>query len=533
MSESRKSRKERRRTSLSPPKQTPVRGIIDPADSLWGTVDNLTPDYYSTLTQFTSWASEQTDAQKQWSDSPPDPSPPTVLRTIHTFPLTESLPSACLRWLRARKFSLVETKRMVLRARMLRCVELGDSRPHTAYADEAAPLVADKLSVHPGSPHYNDYWRQGGWFDAKDAAPGDKTAPPLDAFLDSYPQGYFGSSKLDAKTQTACPLWICKVGKINTPNLSTFTSMRTVLQYHWYAMEVALSSALVSTSATYNLNPIESRCLVILDLKNLTLRDCTNSVSLAIVKTQAAVDSLAYPETMFRSVIKDPPGFFKMTWALIKGWVDARTASKIELQSGRRGIERIVELCDPATLPSDYGGREINRATSVIYGGSIDEDADASSPPSPPCDETLLKTQVKLINVGGKRLASCTGHSHPLTIDRDDTHLQASVHTMCHSLSSTFTLQVLKRNIVVGKAKDGDWEDVTSPVAVINNNPKAIENDAEFKTPDTDPHYNEPVGVILGFVPVAKGRTYRIKGVAEKSWGSHDYLTVLRVRDVN
>ena len=70
-------------------------------------------------------------------------------------------------------------------------------------------------------------------------------------------------------------------------------------------MEVALKRALSSTMAS-SVAPdgsppthLESRCLVLLDLSALTLRDCTNKQSLSIIKTQSQIDSLAYPETMY------------------------------------------------------------------------------------------------------------------------------------------------------------------------------------------------------------------------------------------
>ena len=52
------------------------------------------------------------------------------------------------------------------------------------------------------------------------------------------------------------------------------------------------------------------------------------------------------------------PGFFSPTWNLIKGWLDARTANKIEVVSNRKDWEKkLLEYVDADQLPSDYGGR--------------------------------------------------------------------------------------------------------------------------------------------------------------------------------
>lgn len=49
--------------------------------------------------------------------------------------------------------------------------------------------------------------------------------------------------------------------------------------------------------------------------------------------------------------------FFSASWRLIKGWLDPRTAAKIEVLSNKKEAERkLLELVDKDQLPSDYGG---------------------------------------------------------------------------------------------------------------------------------------------------------------------------------
>lgn len=79
--------------------------------------------------------------------------------------------------------------------------------------------------------------------------------------------------------------------------------------------------------------------------------------ALAIIKDQAAIDSICFPETMSKMLIVNAPSFFAATWRLIKGWLDPRTASKIEVISSRSAMEkRLLEFIDADKLPSDYGG---------------------------------------------------------------------------------------------------------------------------------------------------------------------------------
>jgi hypothetical protein len=98
-------------------------------------------------------------------------------------------------------------------------------------------------------------------------------------------------------------------------------------------------------------------CFCILDLKNLTM-SALSSRALAITKEQASIDSVCFPETMSKMVIVNAPTFFAATWRVIKGWLDPRTAAKIEVISNVKTMEkRLLELVEEAQLPVDYGGK--------------------------------------------------------------------------------------------------------------------------------------------------------------------------------
>jgi len=97
--------------------------------------------------------------------------------------------------------------------------------------------------------------------------------------------------------------------------------------------------------------------VTVIDLEHLSTSQLSKR-ALSIVKTQTAIDSVCFPETMNRTLVINAPRFFSMTWGIIKGWIDPRTASKIELISSRKTWEaRLRELCDEDEIPSDYGGK--------------------------------------------------------------------------------------------------------------------------------------------------------------------------------
>lgn len=98
------------------------------------------------------------------------------------------------------------------------------------------------------------------------------------------------------------------------------------------------------------------------------------SKALAIIKEQAAVDSLCFPETMSKMFIVNCPMFFSASWRLIKGWLDPRTAGKIEVLSNKdQAKKKLLELVDEDQLPSDYGGKGPD--TKETLKGAIPGDA--------------------------------------------------------------------------------------------------------------------------------------------------------------
>merc|ERR1712071_503977 len=87
-------------------------------------------------------------------------------------------------------------------------------------------------------------------------------------------------------------------------------------------------------------------CVIILDLGDLSVTQL-NSRTLAIIKEQSFIDSLCFPETMSRTFVINAPRFFSATWGIIRGWLDARTVSKMEVLSSRKTWEkRLLEYID-------------------------------------------------------------------------------------------------------------------------------------------------------------------------------------------
>lgn len=107
-------------------------------------------------------------------------------------------------------------------------------------------------------------------------------------------------------------------------------------------------------------------CFCVLDLGGLAASQLSKR-ALTIVKEQAAIDSLCFPETMSKMLIVNAPTFFSATWGIIKGWLDPRTAAKIEVISNRKKMEaRLLEYIDADQVPSDYGGTGADSTSTMM-----------------------------------------------------------------------------------------------------------------------------------------------------------------------
>jgi hypothetical protein len=181
-------------------------------------------------------------------------------------------------------------------------------------------------------------------------------------FISQYPQLYSGHSKI------GCPVFYSKPGMLNIDGIECITTLEGIIKFHWHVMQSDyLKRLLKFKEKNPNFNRFES--VSVLDLDGLTMAKL-NARTLDIIKQQAFIDSLCFPETMNKMVIVNAPRAFSITWPIIKGFVDARTASKIEIFSSTSAAAKMLkEIIDEDQLPVDYGGTAEN--TNVTMSKSL------------------------------------------------------------------------------------------------------------------------------------------------------------------
>lgn len=231
-------------------------------------------------------------------------------KTVYSFGEEEGEPYTLCRWLRARKFDFDQVVTMVEQA----TEERSGPKENDFYPDPKAALMVEKH-----------------------------------VYVSQYPQFYFGNGK------NGVPVFYSQAGRVNMKGLECLTTFDSILKYHWFEMIHNFATRLRNNKME-NDSFTDYACITVMDLDGLSVGSLSGR-TLALIKEQIKIDSLCFPETLNRMVIVNAPRFFAATWSLIKGWLDPRTANKIEIISSQKATEkRLKELIEPDQIPKDYGG---------------------------------------------------------------------------------------------------------------------------------------------------------------------------------
>ncbi|KAJ7780633.1 CRAL-TRIO domain-containing protein [Mycena maculata] len=214
-----------------------------------------------------------------------------------------------LRFLRARKFNLAQSKTMITNAQEWRKTLNGTGIDHLY--SEIDPF---------------DYQER-------------------EAIFDIWPLFFH---KTDKKGR---PLNVHTFGGVDLPKLyKTCTPER-----HWHSVIVnaeCLPREVLPASSRLAGRPIGT-VFVIVDLKGFSLAKFWQMKSLARQSFQISQDY--FPETMGQLAIVNAPTTFAFIWSMIKPWLSKETAEKVDIL-GHDYKKVLLELIDADSLPTTLGG---------------------------------------------------------------------------------------------------------------------------------------------------------------------------------
>uniref|UniRef100_A0A7S3Q6Q1 CRAL-TRIO domain-containing protein n=1 Tax=Chaetoceros debilis TaxID=122233 RepID=A0A7S3Q6Q1_9STRA len=224
----------------------------------------------------------------------------------------EEVEYALCRWLRARKFILSDTIKMVKEA--MECS--AGARTHNFYPCPDKALCVERS-----------------------------------LYIKNFPQVYYGHAK------NGCPVYISQPGLFNAEKIMTLTNVSSIINYHWYAQMYEFSKKLDEMRLSQNGGFKRYECVCIIDLARLTSKQL-NKTAISVAKEQSAIDSLCFPETLSKLLIINAPTFFTVFWRAVRRWLDQRTTDKIEVVGTNRTklLKSLSEVIEVGMLPSDFGG---------------------------------------------------------------------------------------------------------------------------------------------------------------------------------
>nr|CAB3448773.1 unnamed protein product [Digitaria exilis] len=168
----------------------------------------------------------------------------------------------------------------------------------------------------------------------------------MDQVLEHYPQGHHGVDK-DGR-----PVYMEKLGQIDTTKLLQVTSMDRYVQYHVREFERAFAVKFPACSISAKKHIDQST--TILDVSGVGYKNFNKAARDLIGRLQK-IDGDNYPETLCRMFIINAGQGFRLLWNTVKSFLDPKTTAKIHVL-GNKYQSKLLEVIDASELPEFFGG---------------------------------------------------------------------------------------------------------------------------------------------------------------------------------
>ncbi|KAI0469141.1 CRAL/TRIO domain protein [Xylaria cf. heliscus] len=98
-----------------------------------------------------------------------------------------------------------------------------------------------------------------------------------------------------------------------------------------------------------------SKAVYIVDITYISLRQAWNIRGYA--QSITGLLATCYPEVVDKIYVVNAPPYFSKVWAIIKGWIDPNTATKLVIVPPADVLTTLLEVIDIECIPGRYGGQ--------------------------------------------------------------------------------------------------------------------------------------------------------------------------------
>lgn len=156
-------------------------------------------------------------------------------------------------------------------------------------------------------------------------------------------------------------------GSIDIPGLRAIIDKPTLVQYYVREYEHLIHAKLPACSNSRR--ELVETTFSLLNLKGFTMRMLSKEAK-ELVKLSSDIAGNNYPEIMYKMMIVNAPWVFRGAWAVIKPFIDPKTAKKISIH-GESFQKELFQYVDPDNVPSFLGG---NCTCDHLENGCVSEE---------------------------------------------------------------------------------------------------------------------------------------------------------------